>query len=91
VVGAVRIAAPVRTPRAFKGQRNFAGSWWFATTQTRVAFESWLERDHLMLLDFAADVVGVAAQPFTAVLPTSSGPRKHTPDYFSGRSTAPAS
>jgi hypothetical protein len=40
---------PVRVPRAFKGQRNFAGSWWFATTRTHVAFESWLERDHLML------------------------------------------
>ncbi len=73
---------PVRVPRAFKGQRNFAGSWWFATTQSHVAFESWLERDHLMLLDFAPEVVAVAAQPFTAVLPTSSGPRKHTPDFF---------
>jgi hypothetical protein len=73
---------PVRVPRAFKGQRNFAGSWRFATTQTHVAFESWLERDHLMLLDFAPEVVTAAAQPFTALLPTSSGPRKHTPDYF---------
>ncbi|MEQ7846190.1 TnsA-like heteromeric transposase endonuclease subunit [Nocardioides kribbensis] len=50
--------------------------------QSHVAFESWLERDHLMLLDFAPEVVAVAAQPFTAVLPTSSGPRKHTPDFF---------
>jgi len=73
---------PVRVPRAFKGQRNFAGSWWFATMQAHVAFESWLERDHLMLLDFAPAVVAVAAQPFTAVLPTAAGPRKHTPDYF---------
>jgi len=73
---------PVRVPRAFKSQRNFAGAWWFATTGTHVAFESWLERDHLMLLDFAPEVVAVAAQPFTAVLPTASGPRKHTPDYF---------
>lgn len=73
---------PVRVPRAFKGQRNFAGSWWFATTRTHVAFESWLERDHLMLLDFAPEVVAASAQPFTAVLSTSSGPRKHTPDYF---------
>ena len=73
---------PVRVPRAFKGQRNFAGSWWFATTQTHVAFESWLERDHLMLLDFAPEVAAVAAQPFTAVLPMPSRPRKHTPDYF---------
>lgn len=73
---------PVRVPRAFKGQRNFAGSWWFATTQSHVAYESWLERDHLMLLDFAPEVVAVAAQPFTAVLSTPVGPRKHTPDYF---------
>lgn len=73
---------PVRTPRAFKGQRNFAGSWWFATTHSHVAYESWLERDHLMLLDFAPEVIAVAAQPFTAVLPTPAGPRKHTPDYF---------
>lgn len=73
---------PVRVPRAFKGQRNFAGSWWFATTQTHVAFESWLERDHLMLLDFAPDVAAVAAQPFTVALSTSSGLRKHTPDFF---------
>lgn len=73
---------PVRVPRAFKGQRNFAGSWWFATTQSHVAYESWLERDHLMLLDFAPEVVAVAAQPFTIVLPASSGPRKHTPDFF---------
>ncbi len=74
--------APVRAPQAFKGQRNFAGSWWFSTTQTHVAYESWLERDHLMLLDFSPEVVAVAAQPFTAVLPTPSGSRKHTPDYF---------
>lgn len=73
---------PVRVPRAFKGQRNFAGSWWYATTQSHVAYESWLERDHLMLLDFAPEVVAVAAQPFTAVLSTPAGTRKHTPDYF---------
>jgi hypothetical protein len=73
---------PVRVPRAFKGQRNFAGSWWFATTQSHVAYESWLERDHLMLLDFAPEVVAVAAQPFTAALSTPAGLRNHTPDYF---------
>ena len=52
----------VRVPRAFKGQTNFAGSWWFATTQAHVAFESWLERDHLMLLDFAPEVVAVEVE-----------------------------
>lgn len=34
-----------------------------ATTGAHVGFESWLERDHLMLLDFDPGVVGIAAQP----------------------------
>lgn len=29
-----------------------------------MGFESWLERDHVMLLDFDAAVVGIASQPF---------------------------
>jgi hypothetical protein len=73
---------PVRAPVAHKGQRNFAGSWWCATTGSHVAFESWLERDHLMLLDFAPEVVAVNSQPCTLGLQTASGPRRHTPDYF---------
>ncbi len=28
-----------------KGLRNFAGWWYFATTDSHVGFESWLERD----------------------------------------------
>ena len=34
------------------------------TTRSLVGYESWLERDWLMLLDFDPDVVGIAAQPF---------------------------
>jgi hypothetical protein len=30
-----------------KGLRNFAGWWYFATTDSHVGFESWLERDGL--------------------------------------------
>lgn len=73
---------PVRVPQAFKGQRNFSGHWWFASTRSHVAFESWLERDHLMLLDFAPEVTAAASQPFRLEISTSSGPRKHIPDYF---------
>jgi putative transposase len=42
----------VREFRFGKGLRNFAGWWYFATTGTHIGFESWLERDHLMLMDF---------------------------------------
>ncbi len=55
---------PVRPFRFEKGLRNFAGWWYFATTGTHVGFESWLERDHLMLMDFDPAVRAVASQPF---------------------------
>src|ERR1700719_1254648 len=45
-------ALPVRPFRFEKGLRSFAGWWYFATTGAHVGFESWLERDHLMLMDF---------------------------------------
>lgn len=45
-------------------------------------YESWLERDHLMLLDFAPEVVGISAQPCQLGLQTPAGRRRHVPDYF---------
>jgi hypothetical protein len=37
---------------------------YFATTDTHIGFESWLERDYLMLTDFDPAVRAIAAQPF---------------------------
>jgi hypothetical protein len=58
---------PVRRFRPYKGQKHLPGDWWSATDGRLVGFESWLERDHLMLLDFDPAVVGIAcaAQPPT--------------------------
>lgn len=78
-------AAPARTFGSFKGQRSFPGSWWFATTGEHVGFESWLERDVLMALDFDADVVAVSSQPFWLSWPGEGRARRHAPDYFARR------
>jgi hypothetical protein len=43
--------APVREFRWTRGQRHLPGLWWSATTGSHVGYESWLERDHVMLLD----------------------------------------
>ena len=43
--------SPVRNFPSFRGQRNYPGLWWFATTGTHVGHESWVERDQLMALD----------------------------------------
>jgi hypothetical protein len=50
-----------------------------------VGYESWLERDHVMLLDFDPRVVGIASQPFWLHWSTHAGARRHLPDYFARR------
>lgn len=73
---------PVREFASFRGQRNFTGLWWCATTGAHVGFESWLERDHVMLLDFDPDVVGLSSQPFWLSWSVSGRRRRHAPDLF---------
>jgi hypothetical protein len=77
--------APVRSFPSFKGQRNFPGWWWLVTTGEHVGYESWLERDHVMMLDFDRDVVGVAAQPFRLHWLDGRRERSHVPDFFARR------
>lgn len=74
---------PVRSFPSFRGQRNFPGSWWFATTRRHIGYESWVERDQLMALDADPEVIGVASQPFRLHWPDG---RHHVPDYYARRS-----
>ncbi|CAO5184645.1 transposase [Frankia sp. AiPs1] len=75
-------AGPVRSFGWPRGARSFPGWWWSATLGDHVGFESWLERDHLMLLDFDPDVVGLAAQPFWLRWHDGVRQRRHAPDFF---------
>lgn len=74
--------APVRSFPSFRGQRNWPGWWWSATTGAHVGYASWLERDQAMALDFAPDVVAFAAQPFWLFFPVDGQRRSHAPDFF---------
>ncbi|MFI0711526.1 hypothetical protein ACH4SK_12875 [Streptomyces inhibens] len=56
-------AAPVRPFRWTRGGERFAGWHWAATTGGQVGYESWLERDWLILLDADPHVTGIASQP----------------------------
>lgn len=82
---------PVRDFSWYRRQRHFPGMWWLATTGRHVGFESWLERDHAMLLDFDRDVWGLASQPFTLTWRGPTGKKvSHTPDYFARMSDGSA-
>jgi hypothetical protein len=76
---------PIRATRPFRGQRNFAGLWWMATTESHVGFESWLKRDLLIVLDFDPSVASVSAWPFCLSWTTDDGDCRHSPDYFARR------
>ncbi|MFS4091593.1 TnsA-like heteromeric transposase endonuclease subunit [Streptomyces sp. AF1A] len=73
---------PVRGFRWNKGDRSFPGRYYAVTTGGHVGYESWLERDRLILLDYAPDVVGIASQPFWLHWRDGSERRRHAPDYF---------
>ncbi|MFE6483025.1 TnsA-like heteromeric transposase endonuclease subunit [Streptomyces sp. NPDC057757] len=74
---------PVRGFPSYRGQRHFPGLYWSATTGGHVGFESWLERDHVMLLDFTPEVTGLLSQPFWLFWENERGKQvSHAPDYF---------
>jgi hypothetical protein len=77
---------PVREFGWVKGQRCNPGWWWSATTGQHIGYESWLERDVVMMLDFDPQVVGIVSQPFWLYWHDGRRRRRHCPDYFVRRS-----
>ncbi|MFJ5851069.1 TnsA-like heteromeric transposase endonuclease subunit [Streptomyces sp. NPDC092903] len=73
--------APVREFRWNTGGRGFAGWYYAVTTGSHVGYESWLERDLLILLNFAP-CGGIASQPFWLHWREAEVKRRHAPDYF---------
>ncbi|ESQ02687.1 hypothetical protein B590_27084 [Streptomyces sp. PVA_94-07] len=73
---------PVREFSWHKGGRGFAGWYYSATLRDHVGYESWLERDRLILLDRDPQVVAIASQPFLLHWHDGTRKRRHAPDYF---------
>ncbi len=73
---------PVREFGSYRGKRSFSGLWWSCTISDHVGYESWLERDQVMALDFDPAVVGLSSQPFRLSWQDGGRTRSHTPDYF---------
>ena len=86
MVSAVRgVYASTRVPLV---QGTASLQWPLVDGHDRLAagYNSWLERDRLVLLDFDPDVIGIASQPFWLFWTTAEGKaRSHAPDYFAHR------
>ncbi len=74
--------APWRTFRWYKGQRHYSGTYWSATTQDHVIYESRLELTRLLAADFDPSVQDIRAQPFLLKAPVDGGVRTHVPDFL---------
>ena len=61
-----------------------------AGTGRHIGFESWPERDRLLLMDFDPSVVGIGSQPFWLHWHDGERERRHAPDYFVRRAVSSA-
>lgn len=75
-------AVPWRVFRWYKKQRHFSGTYWSATMEAPVGYESRLEYANLLLLDFDPRVEFVLSQPFLLAGDDRGKARKHVPDYL---------
>ncbi len=76
---------PVRVIPAYHGQRHTPGWYWSATTGGLLAYESFLERQWLTLLDFDAAVTAIATQALELHGTDAAGDWRHVPDIFTRR------
>jgi hypothetical protein len=85
------VMMPARRFAARKGQRHLPGLWWSSTITGHVGYESWLERDQVMWLDWDRAVVGIASQPFWLSWTGPDGKGvAHAPDFFARRADGSA-
>lgn len=75
-------AAPWRTFRWRHGQKHYSGTYWSATEQAHVIYESRLELARLLFADFDPAVTRIIAQPFLIRTLIDRRMRKHVPDYL---------
>lgn len=82
---------PVREFSWHKDSHGFAGWYYSSTMRDHVGYESWLERDRLILLDRDPHVVAIASQPFWLHWHDGTRRRRHAPTSSGCPTAAPAS
>jgi hypothetical protein len=75
-------AAPWRKFRWVKGQKHYSGTYWSATENGHVIYESRLELARLLHADFDPSVKRIVAQPFLLRADINGQARRHIPDFL---------
>jgi hypothetical protein len=85
----LRRCAPVRRAGVYRRQRHMPGLWFSTTVGRFVEYESLLERDWLLLLDFDRDVEWMCEQPLRLSYVKNGQRASHVPDLLVWRAGTP--
>jgi hypothetical protein len=85
----LRRCQPVRSPGVYRRQRHMPGRWFSTTTGAFLEYESLLERDWMLLLDFDRQVEWICEQPLHLHYVKDGAPARHVPDLLVWRAGAP--
>lgn len=72
----------IREIRAYKGQKHMPGFYYMRQPRKLVAYESRLEMDILLQLDFNPATISVVSQPFILHYSDGDGEFAHIPDFL---------
>ncbi len=85
----LRRCAPVRTSGVYQRQRHMPGRWFSTTAGGFLEYESLLERDWMLLLDFDREVEWICEQPLRLRYLADGRSASHVPDLLAWRSGTP--
>jgi hypothetical protein len=88
-LGLLRRCEPVRTPGVYQRQRHMPGRWFSTTARRFLEYESLLERDWMLLMDFDRDAEWICEQPLRLRYVKDGKPASHVPDLLVWRSGRP--
>jgi hypothetical protein len=88
-VDVVRRCEPVRSPGVYQRQRHMPGLWFSTTAGRFLEYESLLERDWMLLLDFDREIEWICEQPLRLRYVLGGRPASHVPDLLVWRAGAP--
>jgi hypothetical protein len=80
--GLLRRCEPVRRPGVYQRQRHMPGRWFSTVAGRFLEYESLLERDWMLLLDFDREVEWVCEQPLRLRYRKDGRPASHVPDLL---------
>lgn len=85
----LRRCTPVRSPGVYQRQRHMPGRWFSTTAGRFLEYESLLERDWMLLLDFDREVEWICEQPLRLRYQLDDKPVSHVPDLLVWRTDGP--